>query len=74
MSEPIKLPRVSPENLVEGEWYRLKCDYGCHAFVQCDNYGDSGLGFDTGREVLLACDDLCGYEAYGPLPHFEIGE
>lgn len=68
MSEPIKLPRVSPENLVEGEWYLVK------------HFGGAGFDFAQKQGYLNIPGDDWPYMAEefeaiaGPLPHFEIEE
>lgn len=71
IEEP-KLPRVSPGELKEGEWY-VVIDEGvkriCQFAAECMLYTSSPHESGDYARFYDRADDM-----FGPLPHFELGE
>lgn len=74
MSEPIKLPRVSQEDLVEGERYLVRVGHNGKVreeIAYARPYGTHGkFSFMVGQDWFADEVEAIG----GPLPKFEIEE
>lgn len=68
-----KLPRVSPENLVEGEWYVVKIKKKT-AVLQAEKRGSGFVLLSRHYFSEESCTLSDNEAVYGPLPKFEIEE
>lgn len=75
MKHPIKLPRVSPEKLVEGEWYAGTSLLGDRVYgpIRFDGEGEDRITWWDAASVSYSVGHG-QVDLFGPLPHFEIEE
>lgn len=74
-----RLPRVRPEDLVEGKWYKVLSGVKAEDFGQCrkNEFGRLavyGTLFDRGRDSTEYDLSYLTNRFFGPLPEYELEE